>query len=201
MTPNIYGNKLRDWRTSESILEIRDSDVFFEIIDPPELEYTYRLWPAMDFGAPFNTSFSERGIPLVLSNPATGCRRPDNADQLKGRVALVQRGECTFLAKAAIGQNAGAKAVIITDYYAASAEEERTNPLWMDHYYIDMTHDNNINLLEPVRIPVGFLLGKNGKMICKTLRKLDKPFALINIPVNLTYTPINKLQQPPWLSW
>lgn len=29
------------------------SDVFFEIIYPPELEYTYKLRPAKDFGAPF----------------------------------------------------------------------------------------------------------------------------------------------------
>lgn len=28
-------------------------DVFFEIIYPPELEYTYKLRPAKDFGAPF----------------------------------------------------------------------------------------------------------------------------------------------------
>lgn len=29
------------------------SDVFFEIIYPPELKYTYKLRPAKDFGAPF----------------------------------------------------------------------------------------------------------------------------------------------------
>lgn len=29
------------------------ADVFFEIIYPPELEYTYKLKPAKDFGAPF----------------------------------------------------------------------------------------------------------------------------------------------------
>ena len=32
-------------------------DVFFEIIEPPELEYTYRLKPAKDFGAPFVSLF------------------------------------------------------------------------------------------------------------------------------------------------
>lgn len=30
-----------------------DPDVFFEIIYPPELGYTYKLRPAKDFGAPF----------------------------------------------------------------------------------------------------------------------------------------------------
>lgn len=33
------------------------SDVFFEIIYPPELEYTYKLRPAKDFGAPFVSIF------------------------------------------------------------------------------------------------------------------------------------------------
>lgn len=36
-----------------STADIVGSDVFFEIIDPIELEYTYRIRPAKDFGAPF----------------------------------------------------------------------------------------------------------------------------------------------------
>lgn len=39
-----------------SVPEILGSDVFFEIIDPIELGYTYRLRPAKDFGAPFVSS-------------------------------------------------------------------------------------------------------------------------------------------------
>lgn len=36
-----------------STVDIINGDVFFEIIDPVELEYTYRIRPAKDFGAPF----------------------------------------------------------------------------------------------------------------------------------------------------
>lgn len=36
-----------------STAEIIAGDVFFEIVEPVELEYTYRLRPAKDFGAPF----------------------------------------------------------------------------------------------------------------------------------------------------
>lgn len=36
-----------------STAEIIGGDVFFEIVDPLELEYTYRLRPAKDFGAAF----------------------------------------------------------------------------------------------------------------------------------------------------
>lgn len=43
-----------------STVDVINGDVFFEIIDPAELEYTYRIRPAKDFGAPFvctKTSF------------------------------------------------------------------------------------------------------------------------------------------------
>ena len=36
-----------------STAELISGDVFFEIVEPPDLEYTYRLRPAKDFGAPF----------------------------------------------------------------------------------------------------------------------------------------------------
>lgn len=36
-----------------STAEIIGGDIFFEIIEPTELEYTYRLRPAKDFGAAF----------------------------------------------------------------------------------------------------------------------------------------------------
>lgn len=34
-----------------------NGDIFFEIIEPQELEYTYRLKPAKDFGTTFTTDF------------------------------------------------------------------------------------------------------------------------------------------------
>lgn len=38
-------------------------------------------------------------------------------------------------------------------------------------------------------------------IIRRTLKKLDLKEALIRIPVNLTYVPIDKMQQPPWVIW
>lgn len=35
--------------------DIINGDIFFEIIEPQELEYTYRLKPAKDFGTTFTT--------------------------------------------------------------------------------------------------------------------------------------------------
>ncbi|CAK9807706.1 PRADC1-like protein [Anthophora quadrimaculata] len=177
------------------------SDVFFEIIYPPELEYTYKLRPAKDFGAPFNASFLEERIPLVPTDPPHGCQLPENAKELKGRIALIERGECSFFIKSIKAEEAGAKAVIIADYHTSSLEESIISPIWTDHYYVDMIRDDTISPSKTVNIPAGFLLGKNGKMIRQTLKRLNQPFALINIPVNLTFTSLDKLHQPPWLFW
>ncbi|VVD02617.1 unnamed protein product [Leptidea sinapis] len=52
-----------------------------------------------------------------------------------------------------------------------------------------------------VNIPAAFLLGRNGGTILKTLQDLRRNYALVNIPVNLTYVPLNKINQPPWITW
>ncbi|XP_033344463.1 LOW QUALITY PROTEIN: PRADC1-like protein [Bombus vosnesenskii] len=163
-----------------------DPDVFFEIIYPPELGYTYKLRPAKDFGAPFNASFLEEGIPLVPNDPPHGCQVAKNAKELKGRIALVERGDCSFFAKSIMAEEAGAKAVIIADYHSSSFDGLLINSIWADYYYIDMIRDDTIPSTKTVNIPAGFLRGMNGKMIRQTLKRLNQPFALINIPVNLT---------------
>lgn len=52
-----------------------------------------------------------------------------------------------------------------------------------------------------VHIPAAFLMGKNGIMITKTLERLKRQYAIINLPVNLTFTPVHEMNQPPWLGW
>lgn len=54
---------------------------------------------------------------------------------------------------------------------------------------------------QDVHIPAAFLLGKNGLMITRTLKRLNKQYAIINLPVNLTFTPIHEINEPPWLGW
>lgn len=95
-----------------------------------------------------------------------------------------------------MAEEAGAKAVIIADYHSSSIEESITSPLWTDYYYVEMIRDDTIPLSKSVNIPAGFLLGKNGKLIRQTLQRLNQPFALINIPVNLTHTSLDKFHQP-----
>ncbi|KAJ3666275.1 hypothetical protein Zmor_001728 [Zophobas morio] len=167
--------------------EIIAGDIFFEIIEPVELEYTYRIRPAKDFGAPFNESFYIEHVPLVPIQPKFGCTTPNNIEDIEGNVALIERGECSFKMKAIIAEKAGAQAVIITDVSKPTEE-----------YFIEMIDDDSA---DEVNIPAAFLMGKNGIMITTTLQQLKRSYAIINLPVNLTFTPVHEMNQPPWLGW
>ncbi|XP_059622601.1 PRADC1-like protein [Phlebotomus argentipes] len=187
---NCGGNlHMLDSVTTQDIIA---GDVFFEVLDPAELEYTYRLRPAKDFGAPFNASFHFPRIALVPVVPFDACSRSaiKNGEDLEGNVALVERGDCSFLTKTINVERHGALAAIITESNTSEAEE--------DEYYIEMVHDNTGR---DANIPAGFLIGINGRIILQTLKKMRRNYAIISIPVNLTFTPPHQINHPPWLGW
>lgn len=95
--------------------------------------------------------------------------------------------ECSFKTKTLVAERAGARAVIITDITQSNED-----------YFIEMIDDDST---EETHIPAGFLMGKNGLMITKTLERLNMQYAIINLPVNLTFTPLHDMNQPPWLGW
>ncbi|KPJ04292.1 PREDICTED: PRADC1-like protein [Papilio xuthus] len=173
-----------------SIADVIAGDVFFEIIDPPELRYTYRIRPAKDFGATFNESLQFEKTRLVPTLPLHSCGDILNNEEVFGHIALSERGECSFVYKTAKAQQAGARAIIITE----SVDK------WDDtlDHLIEMV-DDKMDL--DVNIPAAFLLGRSGATILKTLKKLRRNYAIINLPVNMTHVPINKMNQPPWISW
>lgn len=165
--------------------DIINGDVFFEIIEPPELEYTYRIKPAKDFGGTFTTdTFKEnkRNI-LMFTEPREACTPIENADQLAGNIALINRGDCTFLTKTIMAEDAGAIGVIITD------------TRMHDDFFIEMVHDNSSRDPE---IPACYLLGRDGRMIVETLDSYGLDRASINLPLNLTFTPPELINHPPW---
>ncbi|GBP52106.1 PRADC1-like protein [Eumeta japonica] len=98
-----------------STADVISGDVFFEILDPPELMYSYRLRPAKDFGAPFNASVQFTQARLVPTVPLHSCTDISNENDISGNVALSERGECSFVSKTAMAQAAGARALIITE--------------------------------------------------------------------------------------
>ncbi|KNC34872.1 PRADC1-like protein [Lucilia cuprina] len=167
--------------------DIIAGDVFFEITEPFSLEYTYRLRPAKNFG----TSFSKplEGVALVPAIPSHGCIKLENNHALRGNVALIDRGQCSFLTKTINAEDAGARAAIITEFNSESNEFD---------YYIEMIHDETNR---DAHIPAGYLLGSNGVAIRNTLRRLKRTYARINLPVNLTFVPPSRINHPPWLDF
>ncbi|XP_069357794.1 PRADC1-like protein isoform X1 [Maniola hyperantus] len=191
-----------------STADIIAGDVFFEIIDPPELRYSYRIRPAKDFGASFNGSISFEKARLVPTIPFHSCSEIKNQDDIFGNIALSERGECSFVYKTMNAQLAGAQAVIITE----------TVDKWDDalDHLIEMVDDNSalwsLHLMRMLRyiseimevdvnIPAAFLLGRSGATILRTLKRLHRKYAIINLPINMTHVPISRMNQPPWISW
>ncbi|XP_050049464.1 protease-associated domain-containing protein 1 [Dermacentor andersoni] len=160
-------------------------DIFFEILEPESLRYTFRLRPAHEFGSSFVTQLSNVG--LVLSEPLQGCASLVNRLELRHNVVLVERGGCSFLTKCVEVRRQGALAVIVAD-------SDPSN----DDQYVDMMDDST---RRNCSIPAAFLLGKDGFMIRRGLEAHGLRRALINIPVNVSGVPAHRLRQPPWLVW
>jgi len=169
---------------TETKFNMADGYVFFEIVEPQDLAYTYKINPA-DFAEPWNAT--HYGVGLVPSDPACGCGSFANDDDVEGNIALIERGECSFVSKAIKAMEAGAIAAVITDNDAGN-----------DELYVAMQDDSTER---EVTIPVGFLLGRNGQVIRNTLHKLHLDEAVINIPINLTNVATHKWKQPPWVVW
>jgi len=162
-----------------------DEYMFFEVIEPEEIAYSFKIRPAKDFGNPLN--FSIANAYLVPADPQDACGVLVNREDIEGNVAMVERGSCSFLSKSIQAERAGARAVIVYDNNSNN-----------DDSYIDMVQDETSREL---RIPSLFLLGKDGHMILKTLTKNRLKHALINIPVNMTGVLIRKARFPPWTLW
>ncbi|XP_028033607.1 PRADC1-like protein [Bombyx mandarina] len=173
-----------------STADVIAGDFFFEIIDPPELGYSYRIRPAKDFGSVFNETLHFHKARLVPTVPLHSCSEIINHEELVGHIALSERGECSFVFKATKAQHAGARAVIITESIDRWDDS-------LDHL-IEMV-DDKMEL--DVNIPAAFLLGRSGATILRTLRRLKRKYAIVNLPVNMTHVPINKMNQPPWVAW
>lgn len=72
--------------------EIIGNDIFFEVVDPEDLQYTYRLRLAKDFGTTFDNTFKQHSHVLVVTEPLDGCMHIRNVDDIEGNIALMERG-------------------------------------------------------------------------------------------------------------
>ena len=88
--------------------------IFFEITEPEQLAYTYKVEGCKNNcsnrkiivnvqanPATFSPSWnhSHTGMALVPSQPSCGCGHITNADMIEGHIALIQRGDCSFVSK------------------------------------------------------------------------------------------------------
>ncbi|XP_041370417.1 protease-associated domain-containing protein 1-like [Gigantopelta aegis] len=157
--------------------------LFFQILEPDVLSYTYKIRPAKDFGSDFDRQYQK--IALTLAEPFEGCSPLTNS--VGGSVVMVLRGGCSFLSKTLNAEKAGAVAILISD-----SDEEN------DEKFIDMIDDSTHR---HVTIPSAFLMGKDGAMIKRVLNQMSINHAVITIPVNVTSVPIGKTKRPPWTLW
>lgn len=82
---------------------------------PAGIAGSYACYPTTAFGSPITSAITQN-IVLVIDNTAPtsdGCEAITNAAALNGKIALIRRGTCTFVAKVLAAQNAGAVAVIM----------------------------------------------------------------------------------------
>ncbi|GFQ86503.1 protease-associated domain-containing protein 1 [Trichonephila clavata] len=175
---NVFIHGFRDTKYAKE-------DVYFEIVEPETLHYSFKARPAQDFGVPFNATYNNIG--LVLAEPRHGCSTPINKYELQNNIVLIERGGCSFLSKCIQGERAGVVAVIICD-----------NDAYNDDQYIDMIDDTT---RRNCSIPALFILGKDGFMIKKSLSTHNLVRAIINIPINMTYVLPHQQKKPPWTPW
>nr|XP_054766625.1 protease-associated domain-containing protein 1-like [Lytechinus pictus] len=161
-----------------------NENLVFRVLKPSHINYDFTIRPAKNFGGTFN--FVYNGIQLVAADPIEACGEIQNADEVRGAVALVKRGECSFLSKSIVADRAGALMVIIFDY-------DKKN----DNRFIDMIDDDT---RRPTTIPTAFMQGRDGFWLEQYLT-VDKEIIEIAIPVNTTGIPYSHLHRPPWTLW
>ncbi|XP_077992259.1 protease-associated domain-containing protein 1-like [Glandiceps talaboti] len=169
------------WVTGYAVNE----NLYFEVLSPPDINYIFKIRPARTFGEIFRHSFYR--INLVPTNPEQSCSELNNGEELRGSIALIERGGCSFVSKTLMAEKYGALAVMIHDHNSKN-----------DWQYIDMIQDETDR---ETSIPAVFLLGKDGFLIKQSIQASAMPGAIITIPVNVTGVPMHSLRLPPWSLW
>lgn len=173
--------KHKDWNDNNDVQFISRADVYFLISEPESLRYTFKARSSR-IGIPFTNTLSN--IALVLAEPRDACTSTINKLEIRGNIALVERGGCSFLEKCIEIERSGGTALIVYDY-------DKHN----DENYIEMIDDNTSRNCS---IPAVSLLGKDGYMIVHSLLALKLNRAVITIPISVAK---DEVSNPPWLMW
>jgi len=109
------------WGTNESDI--------FTVNEPSQIAGKYQAIGAQ-FGAPISDVAVTGDFVIVndgTTTPTTGCAETANADDMVGKVALIDRGECEFGFKALQVQNAGAIAAVICNIEGVNGGDGNTD--------------------------------------------------------------------------
>ncbi|CAF1137569.1 unnamed protein product [Adineta ricciae] len=157
----------------------------YEFIFIAEINYTFRCRLADSIGTSFKTLL--KNIYLIPTQPLGACSRLQNRFELQGNIALIERGECSFVTKIINAQDTGALGVIVMD-------NDRTT----DDRFVDMIDDST---QRNVHIPAMFLQYRDGHLILNSIENNHVIGARINIPLNLTYNEILQVHRAPGSYW
>uniref|UniRef100_H3D6Q5 alpha-1,2-Mannosidase n=1 Tax=Tetraodon nigroviridis TaxID=99883 RepID=H3D6Q5_TETNG len=132
-----------------------------QLISPPFLGRTVLTAGPAKFG--MDLTKHEHGLKgsILKASPYTACEEIANAQEVKGQIALVLRGDCMFAAKARRLQEAGAIGVIFIDHHEGSNSEE--TPLFQMVGDGDSTDD--------IRLPLVFLFSREGAVLTAALEE------------------------------
>uniref|UniRef100_A0A671XAY2 alpha-1,2-Mannosidase n=1 Tax=Sparus aurata TaxID=8175 RepID=A0A671XAY2_SPAAU len=124
--------------------------------------------------AQFGTDLSKsstgvRGF-VTVAEPYSGCSEITNAEYVRGRIALLQRGQCMFAEKARHIQKAGAIGGIVIDDNEGSSSD--TAPLFQ------MAGDGRST--DDVTLPLLFLFHKEGNILLEALKEYREVEVLLS---------------------
>ncbi|XP_018408472.1 PREDICTED: ER degradation-enhancing alpha-mannosidase-like protein 3 isoform X3 [Nanorana parkeri] len=107
---------------------------------------------------------------VAKAEPYSGCSEITNSETIKGRIALMQRGQCMFAEKARNVQKSGAIGGIVIDDNDGSSSD--TAPLFQ------MAGDGKNT--DDITIPMLFLFSKEGNIILDAIREYQEVEVLLS---------------------
>ncbi|CAF1125764.1 unnamed protein product [Rotaria sordida] len=155
-------------------------DIYFEVVEPSDINYTFRCRPSKQLSTNFNQFYEN--IYLIPAKPLRGCSRLQNDFELNRNIALIERGDCSFVTKIEFAQQSGALGVMIMD-----------NDSTAHAYFVQMIDDMT---KRKVLIPAMFLQYKDGHLNSKSECILSDKLALDSFKV-LKHTTLRPQRLPP----
>ncbi|KAM9324523.1 ER degradation-enhancing alpha-mannosidase-like protein 3 [Gastrophryne carolinensis] len=107
---------------------------------------------------------------VAKTEPYSGCSEITNPEMIKGKIALMQRGQCMFAEKARNVQKSGATGGIVIDDNEGSSSD--TAPLFQ------MAGDGKNT--DDITIPMLFLFSKEGNIILDAIREYQEVEVLLS---------------------